>query len=67
MMVNTLFLPLTSSDAIGVFLKQTEEEDITQWPKFLASGIITTSEYFATYFIQLTFLSVGFWLVDCPH
>ena len=37
------------------------------WPYYFAKNLLTTYNYFITYFIQLTFLSVGFWLLDLPH
>lgn len=33
----------------------------------MAQNLLTSYNYFVTSFIQLTFLSVGFWLLDVPH
>lgn len=67
MVMNSLLLPLTGLTTIKVLLMALANEELTNWPEFLALNLGTTYNYFITYFIQLTFLSVGFWLLDIPH
>lgn len=48
-------------------MKALNEKTPENWPAFLGGTLLTQYNYFITYFIQLTFLSVGFWLLDIPH
>jgi hypothetical protein len=67
MLVNSLLLPLTGLTTIKAFIQALEQEDVVNWPYYFAKNLLTTYNYFITYFIQLTFLSIGFWLLDLPH
>ena len=67
MLLNSLLLPLTGLASIKAFWKALENEEVVNWPSYFAANLMTTYAYFFTYFIQLTFLSVGFWLLDLPH
>ena len=67
MLLNTVLLPLTGLSTIKSFMQKLESEQPGEWPKFLASNLLTTYFYFLTYLVQLMFLSVGFWLLDLPH
>lgn len=67
MLLNSLLLPLTGLTTIKSFIQALEEQDVMNWPSYFAKNLLTTYNYFITYFIQLTFLSVGFWLLDLPH
>ena len=67
MMLNSFLLQLTLQPTIKSFLEKIETEDLQTWPQFLSQNILTTYYFFVGYFIQLTFLSVGFWLLDIPH
>lgn len=67
MLLNSLLLPLTGLTTIKAFIQALESEDVVNWPYYFAKNLLTTYNYFITYFIQLTFLSVGFWLLDLPH
>ena len=67
MLLNSLILPLTGLTTIKALIKALNEKDMINWPAYLSGELLTTYNYFITYFIQLTFLSVGFWLLDLPH
>lgn len=67
MLLNSLILPLTGLTTIKALIKALNEKDMINWPAYLSGELLTTYNYFITYFIQLTFLSVGFWLLDIPH
>lgn len=67
MLVNMFLIPLTLTDSIKAFLAALDEQTPREWPTFLGAKLLTSYDYFVTYFIQLTFLSVGFWLLDLPH
>ena len=67
MMLNSLLLPLTGLTSIKAFFQAIKEQDLVDWPAYFSANLLTTYNYFITYFIQLTFLSVGFWLLDLPH
>lgn len=68
MLLNALLLPLTGLTTIKAFIETiVEKQPINTWPYYFSKNLLTTYNYFITYFIQLTFLSVGFWLLDLPH
>lgn len=67
MMLNSLLLPLTGLTSIKTLFQVLEQQDVVDWPYYFAANLMTTYNYFITYIIQLTFLSVGFWLLDLPH
>ena len=67
MLINMLFLNLTGLTTIKAFLWEVEKQELQTWPQFLAQKLLTNYNFFIAYFIQLMFLSVGFWLLDVPH
>jgi len=67
MMINTLFIPLTGVGTIKAFLQAAKDQKVTDWPSWISQGMLLQYSYFTVYFIQLTFLSVGWWFLDIPH
>lgn len=67
MIINLFFLNLTGLTTIKSFLYEIEKQSLQTWPQFLATNLLTNYNFFVSYFIQLMFLSVGFWLLDVPH
>ena len=67
MLLNALLLPLTVQSSIMLFLEKIDGISIKEWPEYLAKNLLKTYGFFVTYFIQLMFMSVGFWLLDIPH
>ena len=67
MIINMLFLNLTGLTTIKAFLWEVEKQDLQTWPQFMAQKLLSNYSFFISYFIQLMFLSVGFWLLDIPH
>ena len=67
MIINMLFLNLTGLTTIKAFLWEVEKQELQTWPQFMAQKLLSNYSFFISYFIQLMFLSVGFWLLDIPH
>ena len=67
MIINMLFLNLTGLMTIKSLLWEVEKQDLQTWPQFMAQKALSNYSFFISYFIQLMFLSVGFWLLDIPH
>jgi hypothetical protein len=51
MLMNSLLLPLTGLTTIKVLLMALANEELTNWPEYLAQNLGTTYNYFITYFI----------------
>jgi len=67
MIINMLFLNLTGLMTIKALLWEVEKQDLQSWPQFMSQKLLSNYSFFISYFIQLMFLSVGFWLLDLPH
>lgn len=67
MLLNFLILPITQSETILSFFTTLEDKPLDEWPQFLAGDLLYSYQETILYLVQLTFLSVGFWLLDLPH
>jgi hypothetical protein len=51
MLLNSLLLPLTGLTTIKSFIQALEDQDLVNWPSYFAKNLLTTYNYFITYFI----------------
>jgi hypothetical protein len=67
MLINTLFIPLLGGTTLEAFFTDVNTTDPLKLPALIAAGVLGMYDYYTVYFINLTFLSVGFWLLDLSH
>jgi hypothetical protein len=67
MLINTLFIPLLGGPTLAAFFNDIDATSAFKIPELIAAGVLDMYDYFTVYFINLTFLSVGFWLLDLSH
>ena len=61
LLVNTLFLPITGAATIEAFVEifNASGTKIKDWPSLLAGNMLSTYDYFMTFFVQIAFITIG--------
>lgn len=67
MIVFTLFMPLMGLSNMKSFFAEINQTSMVDWPSMVSKNMLNQYDYFSVYFIQLTFVSGGFWILDLTH
>merc|ERR1719183_1567099 len=60
-------MPMMGLRSIRSVFSDLSHTDMIDWPSFVSQHMLNQYDYFSVYFIQLTFISGGIWILDLTH